>query len=115
MFRFTTNVTSLPTTCWRNEFASAATTSKAGPSAVAIARDSTSRQPTGSRSADRGAASTSQSTRSGALAANSATVSQSPNALPRSLRAIRQGCKPLYRAMQLLTWSCGTESVYNLL
>jgi hypothetical protein len=75
MFRFTTNVTSLPTTCWHDEFASAATTSEASPAAVAGA----------------------------------------PNALPRSLRAIRQGCKPLCQAMQLRTWSCGTESVYNLL
>src|SRR6516164_8812561 len=91
MFRFTTKVTSSPTTSRRNESASAATASNAGPSAVANARYSPSVQPAGSRSADRSAASTSVSMRSGVRAASSCTCaridSQSPKALSRSLRA----------------------------
>ena len=90
MLRFTTNVTSSPTASRRSESASAATASRAGPSAVASARYSSSVQPAGSRSAERSAASTSVSMRSGARAASSPTFSrmdsQSPNALSRSLR-----------------------------
>ena len=90
MLRLTTNVTSSPTTSRRSESASAATASSAGPSAVANARYSSSLQPAGSRSAERSAANTSVSMRSGARAASSCTFSridsQSPNALPRSLR-----------------------------
>src|ERR1700733_4918845 len=67
MLRFTTNVTSSPTTSRRSESASAATASNAGPSAVANARYSASVQLPGSRSAERNAASTSVSRRSGAL------------------------------------------------
>src|SRR3984885_6213832 len=65
MLRFTTNVTSSPTTSRRNESARAATASSAGPSAVANARYSASVQPPGSRSAALKAASTSASMRSG--------------------------------------------------